>query len=54
MFVCQFVSVDVNKSMDMSEWCLEEVWGVFVCGARMCLVGYLIAHPLQGEEFTLF
>ena len=27
--LCQFVSVDVNKCMDMSEWCLEEVWGVF-------------------------
>ena len=35
------------------------VWGIWmvsivVCGARMCLVGYLIAHPLQGGEFTLF
>ena len=27
--LCQFVSVDVNKCMDMSECCLEEVWGVF-------------------------
>ena len=31
--LCQFVSVDVNKCMDMSEWCLEEVYldGVYRC-----------------------
>ena len=32
------------------------IWmvSIVVCGARMCLVGYLIAYPLQGGEFTLF
>ena len=40
----------------VSEGGVVGIWmvSIVVCGARMCLVGYLIAYPLQGGEFTLF
>ena len=40
----------------MSRRCVGGIWMVSmdVCGAQMCLGGYLIDYPLQGGEFILF
>ena len=56
-----FVCVSSFLLMSISVWMVSGggvvgIWmvSIVVCCARMCLVGYLIAYPLQGGEFTLF